>query len=337
MGKSDVDVLIVGAGLSGIGAAVHLQRLCPELTYTILESRETIGGTWDLFRYPGVRSDSDMFTLGYDFKPWSGRHPIAKGGDILEYIRETAAENGVNEHILFQHKAISANWSSDDARWTVTAESAASGAHSASDTHGASGTQSASDTENAANKHTFTARFLYVCSGYYDYASGFTPDFPGVNEFQGTLIHPQFWPQDLDYTGKRVVVIGSGATAVTLVPAMTERAAHVTMLQRSPTYVLAVPNDDPVDAAFRRALPAKAAYNTIRWWHILTATGLYQLSQRRPKVAKSLIRRGTSKPCPRTTPSMSTSPRSTTHGRSGSVSCPMETCSPPSPRARLTS
>ncbi len=264
--SADVDVLIVGAGLSGIGAAHHLRTAFPDRTYTILEARDTIGGTWDLFRYPGVRSDSDMHTLGYRFKPWTQAKAIADGPSILSYVRETAAEEGIDRHIRFRHRVVRASWSTEDARWTVEAR-------------------------HDGSPVTLTARFLYVCSGYYHYDAGHTPDFPGVERFLGTVVHPQHWPEDLDYTGKNVVVIGSGATAVTLVPAMAEQAAHVTMLQRSPTYILSLPAEDKIANTLRRLIGPKRAYFFARWKNVLVSTFLYQLSRRRPHVVKNLIRK----------------------------------------------
>ncbi|WP_038045002.1 MULTISPECIES: NAD(P)/FAD-dependent oxidoreductase [Thermocrispum] len=263
------DVLIIGAGLSGVGAACHLRRELPEITFTILERRDSIGGTWDLFRYPGVRSDSDMYTLGYRFKPWPGQKAIADGPSILRYVRKTASEYGIDRHIRFGHRVVAAEWSSDDAVWRVTAE-------------------------HEGEKVQFTCNFLWSCSGYYDYDSGYTPQFEGVEDFTGTVVHPQHWPEDLDYAGKRVVVIGSGATAVTLVPAMAlgENAAeHVTMLQRSPTYIVTAPSQDPLATLLRRFLPDKAAYVVNRWRNILVQTGLYQLSRRRPQLVRRLLKR----------------------------------------------
>src|SRR2546421_6217200 len=222
-----VDVLIVGAGLSGIGAGYHLQQKCPGKSFVILEGRDCIGGTWDLFRYPGIRSDSDMFTLGYSFKPWTEPKAIADGPRILNYVRETAAENGVDRKIRFNHRVKRASWSTQDGRWTVEAERDRGG-------------------EGGAELVRFTCNFLFMCSGYYKYEEGYTPEFLGTEDFAGRIVHPQKWSDDLDYAGKRVVVIGSGATAVTLVPEMARTAGHVTMLQRSPTYVVARPAQDPV-------------------------------------------------------------------------------------------
>ena len=226
------DVLIVGAGLSGIGAGYHLQEKCPGKSYAILEGRDCIGGTWDLFRYPGIRSDSDMFTLGYSFKPWTEPKAIADGPSILNYVRETAVDNGIDKKIRFNHRVKRASWSSPDARWTVEAARTVG--------------------EGATEAVSFTCNFLFMCSGYYKYEEGYTPEFAGTADFAGQIVHPQKWPEDLDYAGKRVVVIGSGATAVTLVPEMAKNAAHVTMLQRSPTYVVARPAEDALANKLRQ-------------------------------------------------------------------------------------
>jgi monooxygenase len=268
-----VDVLIVGAGLSGIGAAHHLQTAFPRRTYTILEARDAIGGTWDLFRYPGVRSDSDMHTLGYRFRPWTDAKAIADGPSILQYVRDTARDGDIERHIRFGHRVVRASWSTEDARWTVEAD-------------------------HNGEPVVVTASLLYLCSGYYHYDAGHTPDFPGISSFEGEVVHPQQWPEDLDYTDKKVVVIGSGATAVTLVPAMTDRAAHVTMLQRSPTYVMALPAEDPIANKLRRLLGPERAYFLTRWKNVLMSTFFYQLSRRRPAVAKSMIRKATMKLLP---------------------------------------
>jgi len=269
-----VDVLIVGAGLSGIGAAHHLQARFPGKSYLILESRDAIGGTWDLFRYPGVRSDSDMHTLGYRFRPWTQRKAIADGPSILRYVRDTAAQAGIDRHIRFGHRVTGAAWSSAAARWTVDAVLA--------------------DGEQVS----FSCGFLYTCSGYYRYDQGFLPHFEGTERFGGTIVHPQHWPQDLDYTGKRVVVIGSGATAVTLVPALAGQAAHVTMLQRSPTYILSVPAADPLANGLRKLLGDRFSYPVTRWKNVLLATTVYQLSRRRPALMKKLIRAGVQRQLP---------------------------------------
>ena len=261
-----VDVLIVGAGLSGIGTAHHLQAAFPGKSYTILEARDSIGGTWDLFRYPGVRSDSDMYTLGYRFRPWTQAQAIAGGPAILRYVRDTAAEAGIDRRIRFGHRVTAAAWSSDTARWTVTAE------------HGASTVR-------------ITCRFLLMCSGYYRYDHGYQPDFPGLADFRGQVVHPQHWPADLDYAGRRVVVIGSGATAVTLVPALARTAGHVTMLQRSPSYILSLPGEDPIADRLRRLLGDRRAYPLTRWKNVLIAALIYRLSRRRPELVRGWVRR----------------------------------------------
>ncbi len=263
-----VDVLIVGAGLSGIGAACHLQRECQNKSVAILEGRAALGGTWDLFRYPGIRSDSDMYTLGYQFKPWTNAKAIADGPSILSYIKETAKEFKIEEKIRFKQKVVSASWSSETANWTVTSRHSETG-------------------ESAI----ITCNFLMLCSGYYSYDSGFAPDFPGAEQFQGQIIHPQKWPENLDYTNKRVVIIGSGATAVTLVPAMAEKAQHVTMLQRSPTYIVSLPAADVIANTLRRFLPEKLVYSLSRWRRALLGIFIYQLSQRRPETMKAFIKK----------------------------------------------
>jgi monooxygenase len=264
-----LDVLIVGAGLSGIGAGYHLQQKCPGKSYTILEGRDCIGGTWDLFRYPGVRSDSDMFTLGYSFRPWTEPKAIADGPRILNYVRETAADNGIDKKIRFNHRVKRASWSSQDSRWTVEAERGGQGA--------------------APETVRFTCNFLFMCSGYYNYENGYSPEFPGAKNFAGRIVHPQKWSDDVDYAGKRVVVIGSGATAVTLVPEMAKDAAHVTMLQRSPTYVVSRPAQDPVANKLRARLPTKLAYHVIRWRNVLWGMYFFRLCRRDPARAKNLI------------------------------------------------
>jgi cation diffusion facilitator CzcD-associated flavoprotein CzcO len=264
-----LDVLIVGAGLSGIGAAWHLQDRLPAKSYAILEARGDLGGTWDLFRYPGIRSDSDMHTLGYRFKPWTASKSITDGDSILEYVRRTAQESGIDRRIHFHHRVVSAAWSSAENRWTVEAERA--------------------DTGETVR---LTCGFLWTCSGYYRYDEGYTPEFEGVDRFAGPVVHPQHWPADLDYSGKKVVVIGSGATAVTLVPAMAKEAAHVTMLQRSPTYIASLPAEDPIATRLRRRLPERAAYAVVRWKNVLIQAAFYQLSRRRPELIKRWIRKG---------------------------------------------
>lgn len=262
-----VDVLIVGAGLSGIGAAAHLAKDLPEVSYAVLERREASGGTWDLFRYPGVRSDSDMFTLGYRFRPWRGDKALADGASILDYVRATATDYGVDEHIRYDHHVTGAAWDSTTARWTVTVRV-------------------------DGEERSLTADFLWSCSGYYDYDRGHRPHFEGEERFGGTLVHPQHWPADLDTRGRRVVVIGSGATAVTLVPALAkEGAAHVTMLQRSPTYVLPLPARDRFAGAARKVLGERRSYPVVRAKNVAASTALYQLSRRRPAAVRGLVRK----------------------------------------------
>lgn len=269
MSMEHFDVLIVGAGLSGIGAAYHLQSQCPGKRYAILEGRDSIGGTWDLFRYPGIRSDSDMFTLGYSFRPWKEAKAIADGPSILRYMQDTAREYSIDRRIRFGHRITRASWSSADSRWTIEAERG-------------QGQGSAS----------LSCNFLYLCSGYYSYQAGYQPQFPGVEKFRGRVIHPQQWPQDLDYSGQRVVVIGSGATAVTLVPAMSDKAEHVTMLQRSPSYVMSLPSRDSIADRLRSLLPEKLAHRAIRAKNIGLSMLIYQLSRRRPELAKKVLRQG---------------------------------------------
>ena len=273
--QQHVDVLIVGAGLSGIAAGYYVQAGCPGKSYAILEARGSIGGTWDLFRYPGIRSDSDMFTLGYGFRPWKAAKAIADGPAILEYVKETAREYGIDRHIRFHHRVVRAEWSSAEQRWTVEAER--------------------TDTGETVQ---FTSNFLFGCTGYYRYDEGYTPELPGTERFGGRIVHPQHWPEDLDYAGKRVVVIGSGATAVTLVPAMAEDAAHVTMLQRSPSYVVSLPSEDPLAKLVGRLLPERLAHSVLRWKNVLLMMASFQLSQRRPKLARKLFRAGVKKNLP---------------------------------------
>ena len=265
MTPEHMDVLIVGAGLSGIGAAVHLQKSCPSKTWLILEGREAIGGTWDLFRYPGIRSDSDMFTLGYAFRPWQEAKAIADGPAILDYVRDTAREHRIERNIRFGHRVAAASWSSLDARWTVEA------------------------TGPDGAPVRFTCGFLLMCAGYYSYKGGHAPAFPGQELFNGRTVHPQQWSDDIDYAGKRVVVIGSGATAVTLVPALAQKAAHVTMLQRSPTYVVARPSADRIADALRRRLPARLAYSLVRWKNVLWGMFVYNRCKTRPERMKKFI------------------------------------------------
>jgi cation diffusion facilitator CzcD-associated flavoprotein CzcO len=262
-----LDVLIVGAGLSGVGAGCYLESECPWASYAIFEARDAIGGTWDLFRYPGIRSDSDMFTLGYSFRPWDGEKSIADGESILQYIKDTATEVGVDKHIRFNHRIIRADWFSEEARWHITATRL-----------------------NTGEEVEVTCGFVFSCSGYYRYDHGYLPDFAGMDRFAGTIVHPQAWPDDLDYAGRRVVVIGSGATAVTLIPALAATAEHVTMLQRSPTYIASLPAKDPIANVLRWALPGRYSGPTIRWYKALTTQASYQLSKRWPRLVKRLLR-----------------------------------------------
>jgi cation diffusion facilitator CzcD-associated flavoprotein CzcO len=267
------DVLIVGAGLSGIGAAWHLTHKCPQKSFAILEGRGAIGGTWDLFRYPGIRSDSDMYTMGYAFKPWLNPKAIADGSSILSYVRDTAKEADIERKIRFHHWVKRASWSTKDARWTVEAE--------------------LRDSSRAVLEIVrFTCNFLYMCSGYYRYSEGYTPEFSGREKFKGTIVHPQHWPEHLDYAGKRVVVIGSGATAVTLVPEMAKTATHVVMLQRSPTYVVSRPEGDAMANWMNARLPAKLSYAITRWKNVLLQMLFFRLSRRRPERIKQLILKG---------------------------------------------
>lgn len=259
-----VDVIIVGAGLSGVGAAHHLQQRCPDRSYLILEAREGMGGTWDLFRYPGIRSDSDMHTLGYNFRPWTKAKAIADGPSIREYIEETARDAGIDRNIRFRHRVTGIEWSTPEARWTVKVD-------------GPQGPTS------------FTCSFLHMCSGYYDYEQGHAPEFPSQEDFAGRIVHPQFWPEDLDYAGKHVVVIGSGATAVTLVPEMAKSAASVTMLQRSPTYVVSRPAQDAYANWLRAKLPSKAAYGLTRWKNVMFGMLFYRMTRKHPEKVKQKL------------------------------------------------
>jgi monooxygenase len=265
-GTNYVDVLIVGAGLSGIGSARHLQRECPERSFALLESREALGGTWDLFRYPGIRSDSDMYTLGYSFKPWLQRKSLADGPAILSYLQEAASETGVDQHIRYRHEVRRASWSSASALWTVEAQRTDSG-----------------------ELVQIRCLFLLMCSGYYDYEQGYTPEFPGSTDFRGRLFHAQHWPQDLDYRGKKVVVIGSGATAVTLVPELAREAAQTIMLQRSPTYIASVPEEYPMAVWLHRFLPGSWVYRLTRWKQVLFQIYLFSLSRKRPQLVKKYL------------------------------------------------
>ncbi|MCP5176957.1 MAG: NAD(P)/FAD-dependent oxidoreductase [Moraxellaceae bacterium] len=259
------DVLIIGAGLSGIGAACHLKRECPNKSFVILEGRDAMGGTWDLFRYPGIRSDSDMFTLGYNFKPWTNPKSIADGPSIRAYIHEAAQEYDVNRHIRYGHKVLKAAWSTPKAVWTVEA------------------------TNKAGEPVTIEANFVISCTGYYNYEAGYTPDFKGRERFKGQIIHPQLWPENLDYSNKKVVIIGSGATAVTLLPSMTDKAAHVTMLQRSPSYVISVPQEDIISNQLRKFLPEKIVYHMARVRNVGLSFGLYRYSRAKPAVMRRFL------------------------------------------------
>lgn len=261
-----VDVLIVGAGVSGIGAACHLKRECPGKTFAIIERRQDIGGTWDLFRYPGIRSDSDMFTFGYNFKPWMNPQTLADGPSIKSYVKEAASENAVDQHIRYGTKMVSAEWQSSESQWTVTVEAEATG-----------------------ERQEYRCNFLLGCTGYYNYDKPYRPDFPGEENFKGTMVHPQLWPDDLDYKGKKVVVVGSGATAITLVPAMADDAAHVTMLQRSPTYIFSWPAIDPLSAFSQKYLPEKLAYRITRMRNVRFQRIIYYVSQKWPNFSKRFL------------------------------------------------
>ena len=266
MTSEHVDVVVVGAGLSGIGAGYHLQTMSPDRSYVILEGRDNLGGTWDLFKYPGIRSDSDMHTLGFSFKPWTEAKSIADGPSILKYLQETVVQFGIDKHIRYGHLVTKAEWSSDDAKWTVTSTNKHSGATS-----------------------SISCSFLFMCSGYYSYKKGHTPEFMGRERFKGKIIHPQEWPLDLDYTGKRVVVIGSGATAVTIVPSMAQKAAHVTMLQRSPTYMVSRPDHDVLANRLRKVLPEKIAYNLTRFKNTWRQQLVYNKTRTDPDKVKQLL------------------------------------------------
>jgi cation diffusion facilitator CzcD-associated flavoprotein CzcO len=266
MTSEHVDVVVVGAGLSGIGAGYHLQTMSPDRSYVILEGRDGLGGTWDLFKYPGIRSDSDMHTLGFSFKPWTEAKSIADGPSILQYLKQTVAQFGIDKHIRYGQLVTQAQWSSDDAQWTVTATNKATGV-----------------------SNTITCSFLFMCSGYYSYKKGHTPEFTGRERFKGTVVHPQEWPTDLDYAGKRVVVIGSGATAVTIVPSMADKADHVTMLQRSPTYMVSRPDHDVLANRLRKVLPPKMAYNLTRFKNTWRQQLVYNKTRTDPDKVKQLL------------------------------------------------
>jgi len=261
-----LDVLVVGAGLSGVGAGHYLQTECPWATYAIFEARDAMGGTWDLFRYPGIRSDSDMHTLGYSFRPWDGAKSIADGDSILQYIKDTAAESGVDTRVQFNHRVTAAEWSTSESRWHITAQR--------------------TDTKETIR---LTAGFLFACSGYYRYDRGHLPAFKGMDDFAGTIVHPQAWPEKLDFAGKRIVVVGSGATAVTLVPALARSAAHVTMLQRSPSYIASLPEKSPVVALLRKVLPAQKAGTAAKWFHAMVTQAFYRVSRRYPKLVRAML------------------------------------------------
>lgn len=266
------DVIIVGAGLSGIGAAYHLQTECPNKSFAVLEGREAMGGTWDLFKYPGIRSDSDMYTLGFPFNPWSNPKAIADGSAILQYIKDTAAKFGIDKKIKFNHKVVDASWSDAEKLWTLKIAP-----------------------HEGVQHETLKCKFLTMCSGYYNYENGYTPEFPGIENYKGKVVHPQKWTSDIDYENKKVVIIGSGATAVTLVPEMAKKAAKVTMLQRSPTYIMSLPSVDKVAEFFKKILPEKAAYAVIRWKNVFLSIFLYNASKKYPKAIKNFILKGIKK------------------------------------------
>ena len=266
------DVIIVGAGLSGIGAAHYIQERCPNRSYTILEMRDSIGGTWDLFRYPGIRSDSDMYTLGYAFRPWKESKAIADGPSILKYIKDTAKDEGIDQKIQYKRKVIAADWSSEQQQWNIQVENIETG-----------------------EVLMLACNFLFMCSGYYNYKEGYMPNFEGVEDYQGELVHPQKWPEDLDYSDKKIIVIGSGATAVTLVPELAKKANHVIMLQRSPTYIISKPSLDFFASIFKRILPNKVAYSFNRWRNVIMSLLFYKLSRSKPNFVKKLIKSGVKK------------------------------------------
>lgn len=267
MKQDYVDVLIVGAGVSGIAAAHYLQERCPSKTYAILEARSAMGGTWDLFQYPGIRSDSDLYTFGYSFRPWLEDEAFASGAKIKAYVEDTARENGIDKNIRFNHRIVTAAWDSKTALWTVTAEA-------------------------DGQSKTMTCHVLYMCAGYYNYAEGYLPKWDGTSDFGGQIIHPQAWPENLDYTDKKIVVIGSGATAVTLIPSLAQAAAHVTMLQRSPTYIIEMPARDGMAVFTKKILGAKISHTLMRWKNILRTIFYFQLARRFPKYMKKQIMAG---------------------------------------------
>ena len=269
MGPKDntFDVIIIGAGISGIGTAYWLQEKCPGKRYAILEARERIGGTWDLFRYPGIRSDSDMFTFGYRFKPWENPKSLSDGESIRNYLKETAEENGIDRNIHFGHKVLSADWDWEETQWTL-------------------------EVAHGDQTSTLKTSFLYMCAGYYSYEEGYRPKFDGVETYKGTMVHPQFWPEDLDYSDKKVAVIGSGATAVTLVPSLADKAARVTMVQRSPTYIMKLPNRNGLYISLKKWLPGRLAYRLTRWRNLMMTMGLYGFSRAFPDRMKNLLMKG---------------------------------------------
>ncbi len=265
MADDVVDVLIIGAGLSGIGAACHLKRQCPDRSFAIVEARQALGGTWDLFRYPGIRSDSDMYTLGYSFKPWIGEKAIADGPSILQYLQDTARENGIDQHIRYGHKVLAADWSSTDALWTVSLQ------------------------HNGGQPTTLRCNFLWACSGYYNYDAGYTPAFEGLADFKGRVVHPQKWHSDISVKGQRVVVIGSGATAVTLVPELAKEAAHVTLLQRSPTYMVTRPSVDRIAQWLLRRVGPNLAHGITRWKNLLYGMWIFKMCRAKPMQVKARL------------------------------------------------
>jgi cation diffusion facilitator CzcD-associated flavoprotein CzcO len=276
-----VDTLIMGAGLSGIGLAYYMKRDCPEKTFAILEARERSGGTWDLFRYPGIRSDSDLFTFGYEFKPWEDKKSIADGQSILSYIRETAAEHNIDQHIRYQQKVVRANWCSEKSIWEVTIQDTA--------------------LEGSLPKY-LTCRWLFSAAGYYNYDAGYTPDLPNLNAFAGQVIHPQHWPENIDYKDKKVVIIGSGATAVTLLPAMANETSHITMLQRTPSYIMSMPQQDVIANLLRKLLPSKLAYRLTRKKNIKIARAVWRFCKKFPTLARKIIRSSNKRALPKNFP-----------------------------------
>lgn len=264
--KQHLDVIVAGAGISGIGAGYYLKKYCSGKSFAIMEGRASIGGTWDLFRYPGIRSDSDMYTLGYAFRPWTEAKSIADGPNILKYLKETAEEYGIDQHIRFEHKIVSASWSSEDNLWTLQIAAG-----------------------DAKEMHTFTCNFFFQCSGYYNYDAGYTPEFKGRERFKGRVVHPQFWPDDINYNDKNVIIIGSGATAVTLLPKMAKIANHVTMLQRSPTYMVSAPATDPFSTKLRKYLPEKFVYRALRWRNVLRGIGVFWYMRKYPDRSKEML------------------------------------------------